>query len=429
MTKTGQKFIINGLSGKRTLAGKIRTPGAKNAVLKVMAAAVLFKDEVYLTNVPEIEDVARMSELLVDLGVVVEKISRSAYRLLTNNIVGSDICPEISKHLRASLVLTGPLLARFGHVSFPHPGGCVIGKRPIDFSIAGFEAMGAKCLDTGTGYEIIAPKGGLRGAEIFFKNQSVTTTENFLMAAVGARGVTVLKNAALEPEIISLGEFLNTCGAKISGLGTPTITIQGTGLLSGKGRKYVTIPDRIVAGSFAILGALAGRDLEITDCQPGHLDALLHILKLAGVKMEVTESTIRLRGKQGKFMAVDIKTHEYPGLVTDLQAPLAVFLTQSQGQSFIFETIFEGRLNYLETLSRMGAETKILDAHRALIKGSCPLLGREVVSPDLRAGLAYVLAGIIASGETVVHNVYYIDRGYEKIERLLRAVGVDIKRV
>ncbi len=424
-----QKFVIQGLGGKRVLKGKIPTPGAKNAILKVLAASILFKDELTVENVPEIEDVTRMIELLEDLGIIVERKGPNSYRLLTSDIRTSEISPEISKRLRSSIVLTGPLVGRLGEVTFPHPGGCVIGKRPIDFFIEAFQILGADVKDTGGGYHIKVGRGGLKGSEIFFKNQSVTATEDFLMAAVLAKGTTVLKNCAMEPEIEDLGRFLNSCGAKIDGLGTPTIVVQGTGLLSGKGQTYTTMPDRIAAGSFIILGALAGEDLEVTNCEPNHLDSLLHTLKLVGVNLKIGKNYVHIKGRQQKFKAVDLKTHEYPGFPTDLQAPMSVLLTQAEGQSFLFETIFEGRLSYLETLARMGADTRVLDAHRALVHGPKRLLGKEVDSPDLRAGLAYVLAGIIARGKTVVHNIYYIDRGYEHIDDHLRKIGVDIKRV
>lgn len=425
---TDEQFIINGLAGKKTLEGKINTPGAKNAVLKVLAASILFSDEVTISNVPDIEDVARMLELLEDLGVVVEKKDSKTYRLITSEILTHEISTEISKHLRASIVLTGPLLGRLGKVTFPHPGGCVIGKRPIDFFIEGFKILGADIKDTGSGYEIKVKKN-LEGNTIFFKNASVTATENFMMAGVLAEGQTIIKNAAMEPEIVSLGEFLNECGAQITGLGTPEITVTGGSLLSGKDKIYHTMPDRIAAGSFVILGALAGEKLEVTNCEPKHLESLLYSLSSAGVKMEIKKDSIIVYGRDSKLTAFDIKTHEYPGFPTDLQAPLAVLLTQSDGQSFLFETIFEGRLNYLETLGRMEADVKIIDAHRALINGPKSLKGREMESPDLRAGLAYVIAAIIASGVSTIHNVYYIDRGYEHIDKSLRAIGVDIKRV
>jgi len=364
----------------------------------------------------------------LDLGAKINRAGDSC-RLDTSSLKSSIISPEISKKLRASIVLSGPLLARFGEVSFPHPGGCVIGKRPIDIFLDGFKAMGATINLNDEMYQIKAAGGKLRGAEIFFKNQSVTATETFMMAAVLAQGKTILKNAALEPEIVSLGEYLISGGAKLSGLGTTTITIEGGEMLSAKGRVHHTMPDRIEAGSFIILGALAAKDLKVSDCDPEHLDALLYTLRSAGVNFEVGADFVRVFGNEGKkFQALDIKTHEYPGFPTDLQAPISIFLTQAEGQSFIFETIFENRLNYLEALGRLGANTRILDSHRALIDGPSALSGKEMESPDLRAGLAYVIAGIVAKGETVVHNVYYIDRGYENIDERLRAIGLNIRR-
>ncbi len=422
------KLVIEGLAGRRELAGRIPVKGAKNAALKALAAGLLFRDSVHLTKVPEIDDVSRMVELLEDLGVGVER-DGDVYQLQTDKIKHSSICPKISAHLRASVVLAGPLLARTGRVTFPHPGGCVIGKRPIDFFLENFAKMGATVKNGDAAYELIAGGGKLKGADLFFRLASVTGTETFMMAGVLAEGETIIRNAAMEPEIVSLGEFLNQCGAQIAGLGTPTITIQGGELLTGAGQTYETIADRIEAGSFIILGALAGRDLTVTDFDPSLLESLLHSLRLAGVQMEVGVDSVRIVGAQPALTALEIKTHEYPGFPTDLQAPMAVFLTQTVGQSYIFETIFEGRLNYLETLERMGAKARIIDVHRAFIDGPTPLAGKEVESPDLRAGLAYVLAGIIASGRTVVHNIHYIDRGYESIDQRLAKVGVNIKRI
>lgn len=420
------KFIIKGLAGKRALTGSLEVGGAKNAVLKVLAASVLFKDEVNLENVPEIEDVARIIELLEDLGVIVEKKGIGKYKLITNNINNHIISPEIAKMIRASIVLTGPLLARLGQVSFPHPGGCVIGKRPIDLFLDGFTLLGASFSERAKTYFF---KGKLTGNNIFLKLPSVGATETIMMAAVLAKGVTTISNAALEPEIVDLGNFLNMCGAKISGLGTPTITIVGGGLLSGKNKKYKTMPDRIEAGSFLILGAMAGKNLTIKNCEPKHLDSLIYLLKKSGVKMDIGKDYVHFGSKQiNNFKAIDIKTHEYPGFPTDLQAPMSVFLTQTHGQSFIFETIFEGRIQHLETLNRMGARARILDVHRAIIEGPSKLVGKEVESPDLRAGLAYVLAGIIASGVTIVDHVYYIDRGYQNLVERLRSIGVYITR-
>lgn len=424
---SSDSFVIGGLAGARELEGQLPVKGAKNAIIKILAASLLFKDEVTLEKVPQIEDVFRMEELLVHLGAKVDKLTADKLVINTSGVNEWRIDEAISKRLRASVVLTGPLLARLGKVHFPHPGGCVIGKRPIDIFLEGFKAMGARVEEEEAGYSIVAEQG-LMGAEIFLKTPSVTATETFLMAAILAKGKTVIKNAALEPEIESLGLFLERGGGKIEGLGTPTITIQGGGFLTGTNNSYITLPDRIEAGSFIILGSLLAKDLEITNLNPQHLDSLIHSLRQAGVKMEVGANSIRLKDNQPEFKAVDVKTHEYPGFPTDLQAPMAIFLTQAVGQSFIFETIFEGRLNYLETLARFGANTRVLDAHRAIVEGKTKLEGREVESPDLRAGLAYVLAGLVAEGESIVHNGYYIDRGYERIDERLVKIGAKIRR-
>lgn len=428
--ETLNSFVIEGLAGERKLAGELVVGGAKNAALKVLASAVLFKDKINLKRVPAIEDVARMIEALTDLGARAEEKNVGEYEINTTGLTGTVITAEIAKKMRSSVVLTGPLLARFGQVTFPFPGGCVIGKRPIDIFLEAFKKMGATATEDGEKFTVTTTNGKLRGAEIFFRLPSVTATETLMMTAVLAEGTTVLKNAALEPEIESLGQFLNSCGAKITGLGTPTITITGGELLSGAGQTYTTMPDRIEAGSFIILAALAGQDLKISACEPAHLDALLEMLVAAGVKMEVGPDYVRVFDNENKkFLPLEIKTHEYPGFPTDLQAPMSIFLTQANGQSLIFETIFENRLNYLEAIGRFGAKIRGLDAHRAFVDGPTSLEGREVESPDLRAGLAYVLAGLIAKGQTIVHNVYYIDRGYERLDERLRAVGANIKRL
>ncbi|MFZ2831886.1 MAG: UDP-N-acetylglucosamine 1-carboxyvinyltransferase [Minisyncoccia bacterium] len=420
-------FVIKGLGGARNLRGTVKVTGAKNAALKAIAGTVLFGDHLTLTNIPEINDTLRMFDLLKDMGADVAHIKKGSYRVLVPKSFATELSPGIAKRMRASIVLTGPVLARFGKVSFPHPGGCVIGARPLDLFVSGFEKMGATVSIKEDSY-LVEAKNGLTGAEFFLKNQSVTVTETFMMAGVLAKGTTVIKNAAMEPEIADLAEFLNTCGAKISGAGTPTITIKGGKLLSGKGHPYKTMPDRIEAGSFLILGALGARELRITNCNPLHLESPIDILRSAGVDIETTKNEIIVRAP-AHLKAVDIKTHEYPGFPTDLQAPMTVLLTQAEGESTVFETIFEGRLNYTESLSAMGASITMMDPHRALVRGKGDLRGRKLQSPDLRAGLAFVIAAIVAKGESVIHNVdTTIDRGYEDVEHRLRAIGVDIER-
>jgi len=427
---TKDSFIIEGLAGKKTLTGEISVNGAKNAILKVLAASILFKDEVTVTNVPNIEDVQRAFEVLTELGAIITKINSDTFRIDTTKINRTDISVEISKRMRASIVFTGPLLSRFGKVSFPYPGGCVIGKRPIDVFLDGFKKMGAEIKLENEIYYIKTIGKKLKGVDNFFRLQSATGTETMIMSAVLAQGRTILKNCALEPEIISLANFLNECGAKITGMGTSTIIIEGGSLLSGKNKIYHTISDRIEAGSFIILGALCAKDITIKNCVPEHLESLINALQSSGVNIEIGKNKIRITNSGSKKNTpLEIKTHEYPGFATDLQAPISIFLTQAEGESFIFETIYEGRLNYLETLAFMGANVKVLDSHRAIIYGKTSLKGREMESPDLRAGLAYILAAIVAEGQSIVHNAYYIDRGYEDIERRLSKLGVDIKRV
>lgn len=426
-------FLIHGLGGKKTLKGTIAIGGAKNAVLPAMAASLLFKDQFTLSNVPNIADVDRMGELLSKLGATVQKTSKKRYRLNTNEISTSTLDTDISEKLRASIVLTGPLLARFGEVRFPHPGGCVIGPRPIDIFLNGFQKMGGKVTVTGSQYHISSKRKKLKGADIFFKVPSVTATETLMMTAILADGKTILRNAAMEPEIKHIADFLNSCGAKIKGAGTPTITILGGRLLSAKGAIYTTIADRIEAGSFLILGALAAERLHITKCNPEHLQMLIEVLKESGVPIEVRKSSILIKGnkkiKNKMFTGVNIRTHEYPGFATDLQAPMVVYLTQVSGEAMVFETIFSGRLNYTSDLVKMGADITMWDPHRVMIKGPSTLKGRELEGPDLRAGLAYVIAAIVAKGRSVIDNVYYIDRGYANIEERLRGIGVDITRI
>lgn len=419
------KFVIQGLEGQRVLSGKIPTRGAKNAALKAFAASVLFDDEIQIDNTPLIQDTENISRLLRHLGVEVNQISERSFRLKPPSSVATDLSEDIAKSFRSSIVLSGPILAREGRVSFPHPGGCVIGERPIDIFLEGFEKMGAKAERDGERYVVSADK--LAGAEIIFKIPSVTATETLMMAAVLAPGITVLHNAATEPEIVALAEYLNASGAKISGAGTHTILIKGVDSLKS-GEPFLTPPDRIEAGSLAILAAVCGRDVEITDCRPDHLKVFLQALSNIGVNIQKTENSIRIKSSP-QLKAIDIKTHEYPGIPTDLQSPLAVLMTQASGRSFIFETVFEGRLAWLNDLTRMGADITICDPHRAFISGPTALRAREMESPDLRAGLAFVIASLVAKGESIIHNIHNIDRGYENIEERLSQIGADIKRI
>lgn len=423
-----ERFIVRGLAGERKLEGSIPVRGAKNAVLKAMAASLLFEDPLTITNVPEIEDVERTIELLEDVGASVSK-KEGQLTINTSKVSKSDLNDEIARRLRASIVLSGPLLGRFGKVSFPYPGGDVIGPRPINFFIDGFQKMGATITQIEDRFTVEAP-GGLKGAEIFFMFVSVTGTETLMMAAALAHGTTILANVAMEPEIVELAAFFNQCGAQISGAGTPTITIKGTGgkLLQNNGASYRTTPDRIEAGTFLLLGALAAKELELTDCNPEHSAMLIELLRTSGANIETGKSTIKLKANGIERRPLNVRTHEYPGFATDLQPPMVVYLTQAQGESTMFETIWQGRLNYTQDLVRMGADVTVWNPQQATIKGPTPLHGLELESPDIRAGLAFLMAAAIAEGESKIDNIYHIDRGYERIEERLQKIGLDIRR-
>jgi UDP-N-acetylglucosamine 1-carboxyvinyltransferase len=427
------KFLINGLGGEKKLEGSIAVAGAKNAVLPAMAASVLFKDTVSISNVPDIADVKQMEELLERLGAKIKQGSEKNLNIDASEVRKTAIDNDISKHMRASIILTGPILARFGEVSFCHPGGCVIGMRPIDMFLNGFTRMGGLVEIDDDNYKISVKGHNLKGANIFFKHVSVTATETLMLAAVLAEGKTVLMNAAMEPEIESIADFLNSCGAKIEGAGTPTIEIEGGDRLLSRGKIYETLPDRIEAGSFLILGALAAQNLEITNCIPEHIEVLTAELKESGVPISIDRNNISIKGnekiKNSVLKSVNVRTSPYPGFATDLQAPMTIYLTQVSGESRVFETIFDGRLNYTEDLKRMGADITMWNPHQITVKGPEILKGRELEGPDLRAGLAYVIAAIVAKGSSTIHNVHYIDRGYERIEERLKGIGVDIIRI
>jgi UDP-N-acetylglucosamine 1-carboxyvinyltransferase len=424
---TKERFVIEGLDGARTLKGTIAVRGAKNAVIKSMAASLLFADDLQLANVPHIEDLDTFGALLTDLGARVT-IDGNTCTINTSSVTKTDLDSQLAGRLRASMVATGPLLARFGRAAFPHPGGDVIGPRPINFFLDGFTKMGASVRHEGGQY-IVESNGKLRGAEIFFTFISVTGTETLLMAAILAEGTTVLRNAAMEPEIVELAEFLNTCGAKISGAGSPNITIEGGAMLKANGAVCRTVPDRIEAGSFLLLGALAAEELEITDCNPAHLEMLIELLRESGVDIVTTDTTITMRKVDTKqFHALSVRTHEYPGFATDMQPPMVVYLTQVTGVSSMFETIWGGRLAYTQDLLRMGAKINLLNTQQIKIEGPTPLVAADLESPDIRAGLAFLMAAAIAKGTSTVGNIYHIDRGYEKIEDRLQKIGLNIKR-
>jgi UDP-N-acetylglucosamine 1-carboxyvinyltransferase len=421
-------FIIQGSGGKRTLSGEITVSGSKNAVLPALASSILFGSEVTYREEPHIEDVLRMHELLEALGATVVTTDNRTHIVFAQH-TETKIPNEIAKRFRASIVLTGPLLASRGAVAFPHPGGCVIGERPIDLFLEGFKALGATVRQTKTQYLVWAGKEGLRGGDVFLKVPSVTGTATLMMAATRAKGTTHIYNAALEPEVVHLAEFLNASGANIIGAGTPEMTIRGSQQkLHGK-VVYNTPPDRIEAGSYILLAAIAGKEVTVTNVNPKEIRALLERLEKAGVSLEVGSQSVRITNKTKKHTAVDVKTHEYPGFPTDLQAPMTIFLTQAEGEGHLFETIFEGRLSYVQDLIAMGATIDVWNQRELTVHGPTNIRGRTLKGPDLRAGLAFIIAGAIARGETRVENAYFIDRGYQNIETKLRGIGLEIERI
>jgi len=413
--------------GGKTFSGEIEVSGSKNNALKILSASLLFKNPVVIENVPQIEDVFRMNELLKDLGVNIFYKNKNTLVLDGRKVKNFKLSFDTAKKLRASIALAGPLLGRFNQVIFPYPGGCVIGKRPIDIFLSAWGKMGANVSEKNDIFSLKAKK--IKGANIIFRLPSVTATESVIMTAVLGYGKTTIWNPAREPEVLALIDFLNQSGAKIFGAGTSKIEIIGrNGKLLESKKPFKIIPDRIEAGSFLILGSALANYLKIKNCNPEHLMSVIGVLEDAGVQIKIGKNLLEIR-KPKKLLACNIKTSEYPGFPTDLQAPFVVLMTQAYGQSMIFETIYDGRLNYIEDINRMGAKIIMCDPHRIIINGPTKLRGREIESPDLRAGLAFVLAGLIARGKSLIYNIYQIDRGYEKIEEKLQKLGLNIKRV
>jgi len=412
------------IKGGARLSGQVRISGAKNSALPAMAASLLTADELVLENVPMVNDILTTRRLLKELGAEVEFDGRSSARLKAGAIGSHEAPYELVKTMRASVLVLGPLLARTGKARVSLPGGCAIGARPIDLHIKGFEKLGAT-VTTEYGYvEATAKK--LKGATIVFEKITVTGTENLMMAAALAEGQTTLMNAALEPEITDLAELLNSMGAKISGAGTPTITIDGVSSLHGT--SHAIIPDRIEAGTFLAAGAMTDSDLELTGCNPGHLTSIIAKMREAGANIiDEGPSVLRVRG--GRWLrSVDVSTHEYPGFATDMQAQYMALMTQASGIELITEKIFENRFMHASELMRMGANIRI-DGSRAVVAGKSRLTGAKVIASDLRASASLVLAGLVAEGETIIDRIYHLDRGYEKIEEKLRSVGAQIERL
>ncbi len=417
-----EKLIVKG--GNR-LVGAVKTSGAKNAVLPIIAASILGTTPSHLDEVPMLEDVHTISEVLKCLGLAVEcSPEKNVLDIDSTEITSYEAPYELVRTMRASFLVMGPLLARIGKARISMPGGCAIGARPIDIHLKGFEALGVK-IEQGHGYiEASAPEG-LKGTSIYFDFPSVGATENIMMAASLAEGTTILENAAEEPEIVDLANYLNKMGAKIRGAGTDTIRIEGVDNLHGA--DYTIIPDRIEAGTYMIAAAMTGGDIVVENVLPEHQKPLIAKLREAGAVVEEDIDKVRVIGKN-PLKAVSIKTLPYPGFPTDMQAQMMAMMVIAEGRSKVTETVFENRFMHVVELNRMGAQIST-EGRSAVIDGPCKLTGCDVRATDLRAGAAMILAGLVAEGTTRIGDLHHIDRGYENIVAKLKNLGADIERV
>ncbi|WP_199616815.1 UDP-N-acetylglucosamine 1-carboxyvinyltransferase [Paenibacillus alkalitolerans] len=415
------KIVIRG--GKR-LSGKVKVSGAKNAVLPIIAASILASEgECRIQDAPPLDDVFTISQVLQTLGIQVHYKDETVY-INAQTLDRWEAPYELVRKMRASFLVMGPLLARKGYARISLPGGCAIGTRPIDQHLKGFEAMGAE-IDLGQGY-IEAKTGGkrLQGAKIYLDIASVGATENIMMAASLANGITTIENAAKEPEIVDLANFLNAMGAKIRGAGTGIIRIEGVEKLTGV--THTVIPDRVEAGTYMIAAAITQSDVYIEGAIAGHLAPVISKLQEMGVVFEEDENGVRVRSN-GRLKGVDIKTLPHPGFPTDMQAQMMALLTVSEGTSIITETVFENRFMHVAEFKNMNAQIKV-EGRTAVIKGNVKLKGAKVCATDLRAGAALILAGLVAEGETEVTGLHHLDRGYVDIAGKLRALGADVMR-
>ena len=420
------KFRIR---GGKPLHGTVQIAGAKNSALPLMAAALLTRDPVTLHNVPMVRDIVTMGRLLAFMSakVYTPDFPARSYTIESHSLNDAVAPYELVKTMRASILTLGPAIARSGVAHVSLPGGCAIGARPVDLHLAALEKMGAQ-ITTERGYiQARVPNGGrLKGAHIVFEKITVTGTENILMAATLADGMTTLENCAREPEITDLIHLLRKMGADIQGDDTSTLQIRGVEKLCGA--SHSIIPDRIEAGTFLIAGAITNGDVTIANCAPAHLGAIIAKLQSAGVPVEILDaSTIRVHDGH-KLVGADVTTEEYPGFATDMQAQYMALATQANGTSVITETIFENRFLHASELMRMGAHITV-DGRRAVVRGPAQLSGTTVQASDLRASAGLVLAALVASGETLIERVYHIDRGYERIVEKLSALGADIERL
>ena len=415
------------IRGQSTLSGHVNISGAKNSALVVMAGALLCSQDCRIRNIPSLVDVARMAEVLLALGIKLERVGNTL-EVDASQLSHSRAPYDLVSKLRASFFVIGPLLARLGVARVPLPGGCAIGARPVELHVRGLQALGAEVyIDHGTVHACVrGSRGRLKGAKIYLDYPSVGATETLMMAATLAEGETIIENAAQEPEVVDLANFCRAMGARIRGAGTNTITISGVHRLHST--DYSIVPDRIEAGTFLVAGAITHSEITLGPVIPDHLTAVIAKLKAAGSEI-ICEAPSRLRIKPGRqILATDIQTLPYPGFPTDMQAQFMALMTLSDGNSMITETVFENRLRHAAEFVRMGADIK-LKGNCAIVRGVASLSGAPVVATDLRASAALVLAGLAANGKTVIQGLQHLDRGYENLEAKLVSLGADIQRV
>ncbi len=411
------------IEGGQPLKGAISVPGAKNAATPILAASLLTSDELIINNVPEISDVGRMLDLLRQLGVMVKK-NGNQVSLQASQVEAKQLDKSLVKGMRSSVLMFGPLLARLGEVILPEPGGCIIGNRPLDSHLLGLQQLGVTVGIEGESYHLKTNK--LTGTRVVLPEFSVTATENLIMAATLAEGATVIELAAAEPHVQDLCRCLVAMGAKISGIGTHHLVIEGVDKLHGA--THNLIPDPIEAGTWAVLAAVSRGELTIGPIIPTDLDLVLLKLKQIGVMFEINKDSLKVKASR-QLKNFKLQAMPYPGFPTDLQAPFAVLATQATGTSLIHDPMYEGRLSYVGELVKMGANAMIADPHRVIISGPTPLYGREIRSFDLRAGATVIIAGLIAQGETLIDGVEVVDRGYERLDERLMAVGAKLRRL
>lgn len=409
------------IQGGKTLKGDVQISGAKNAALPILAAALLTEGENIFHNIPDLVDIKTIKKLLAGMGAQME--GGQTLKIGTENITNYTAPYELVKTMRASILVLGPLVARAGRARVSLPGGCAIGARPVNLHIKALQALGAE-VELNSGY-IEARAKKLKGTDIYFDIPTVTGTENVMMAATLAEGTTVLNNAACEPEIVNLAEVLQGMGAKIRGAGTDVITVEGVTSLHPT--EASIIPDRIEAGTFMIAAGMTQGEINVRGCNPNHLESLINKLRETGMKITPIKNGLKVSAGR-KINSVDIKTLPYPGFPTDLQAQMMAYMTIAGGLSVITETVFENRFMHVSELKRMGARIKI-DGRTAIIEGGVPFMGAQVKATDLRAGAALILAGLCAKDRTEISDIFHIDRGYEKMEQKLKALGAKISRL